>query len=153
MPITGSSLWHATLHLCEHLNRVLETTVTQARLVPVEPRVHATRIEIAFRQGGQPIDALLAARFGPLRLYLGQVCDGVPLSDGQVRLRTISYKYTLTAEDLVRRHPVRTLDAIHLAAALTFRNLSGLDVPFATADMRQREAAERTGLSVVWAGS
>ena len=76
----GLSLWRATLQLCEHLNQVLATTVTQTRLVPVEPRA-------------------LAARFGTLRLYLGQVCDGVPLSDGRVQLRTISYKYTLTAED------------------------------------------------------
>src|SRR5204863_3423925 len=38
------------------------------------------------------------------------------------------------AEDLVRRNLLRTLDAIHLAAALTFRSTSGLRVPFATAD-------------------
>jgi len=95
----GPSLWRATLQLCEHLNQVLATTVTQTRLVPVEPRARSTRIQVSFRQGGQPIEALLAARFGPLRLYLGQVCDGVPLSDGRVQLRTISYKYTLTAED------------------------------------------------------
>ena len=61
MPITGPSLWHATLHLREHLNHVLATTVTQARLVPVEPRAHVTRIEVTFRQGGQPIDACVTA--------------------------------------------------------------------------------------------
>lgn len=56
------------------------------------------------------------------------------------------------AEDLIQRHAIRTLDAIHLAAALTFRNMSGLRVPFVTADIRQREAAEPTGLPVLWAG-
>lgn len=101
MPITGRSLWHATLQLCEHLNHVLATTVTQTRLVPVEPRAGATLIHVSFRQRGQPIEAPLAARFGRLRLYLGQVCDGVPLKDGQVQLRTLGYKYTLTVDDEV----------------------------------------------------
>jgi hypothetical protein len=45
----------------------------------------------------------------------------------------------------------RTLDAIHLAAALTFRDTSGLRVPFVTADARQREAAEPAGLPILWA--
>jgi predicted nucleic acid-binding protein len=54
------------------------------------------------------------------------------------------------AEDLVGRHALRTLDAIHVAAALTFRNVSGLRVPFVTADTRQRDAADPAGLSVVW---
>ena len=101
MPITGPPLWHATLQLCEHLNHILARTVTQSRLVPVEPRAGATLIQVSFRQGGEATEALLAARFGPLRLYLGQVCDGVPQNDGQVQLRTLSYKYTLTAEDEV----------------------------------------------------
>ena len=56
------------------------------------------------------------------------------------------------AEELIQRNPLRTLDAIHLAAALTFRSMSGLRVPFATADARQREAAEPAGLPILWAG-
>jgi predicted nucleic acid-binding protein len=56
------------------------------------------------------------------------------------------------AEDLIHRNLLRTLDAIHLAAALTFRSASGLRVPFATADTRQRDAAEPAGLRVLWAG-
>jgi hypothetical protein len=56
------------------------------------------------------------------------------------------------AEDLIRGNLLRTLDAIHLAAALTVQSTSGLRVPFATADARQREAAAPAGLSVLWAG-
>jgi predicted nucleic acid-binding protein len=56
------------------------------------------------------------------------------------------------AEDLIQRSPLRTLDAIHLAAALTFRQISGMRVPFVTADVRQREAAEPAGLALLWAG-
>jgi predicted nucleic acid-binding protein len=56
------------------------------------------------------------------------------------------------AEDLVHRNVLRALDAIHLAAALTFRSTSGLRVPFVTADGRQRIAAEPAGLPILWAG-
>ena len=56
------------------------------------------------------------------------------------------------AENLIHRHLLRTLDAIHLAAALTFRDTSGLRVPFVTADARQREAAQPAGLPILWAG-
>ena len=43
-------------------------------------------------------------------------------------------------------------DAVHLAAALTFQSTAGLRVPFVTADARQRDAAEPSGLPVFWAG-
>ena len=45
--------------------------------MPVRSRPLDTHIEITFRQAGQPGQALLATRFGPLRLYLGQLCDGI----------------------------------------------------------------------------
>lgn len=66
MPITGRSLWHATLQLCEHLNHVLATTVTQTRLVPVEPRAGATLIHVSFRQRGQPYTLTVDDEVEPL---------------------------------------------------------------------------------------
>ena len=39
------------------------------------------------------------------------------------------------------KHPLRTLDAIHLASALLLREEGGLEVVFACADGRLREAA------------
>lgn len=57
------------------------------------------------------------------------------------------------AEDLVRNAVLRSLDAIHIASALTVQGASGERVPFVTADRRQREAASRAGLEVVWVGS
>jgi len=57
-----------------------------------------------------------------------------------------------SAEGLIQRYPLRPPDAIHLAAALTFKEMSGLRVPFVTADARQQEAGEPAGLSVLWAG-
>lgn len=54
------------------------------------------------------------------------------------------------AEELVKRHAVRTLDAIHLASALVFAISAPLNIPFITADLRQRVAAQAEGLRVLW---
>lgn len=54
------------------------------------------------------------------------------------------------AEDLVLNTGLRTLDALHVASALAFQAASGLTVPFITADVKQREAAESLGLNVIW---
>ncbi len=99
MPIVAPSVWSAARRFCEHLNEVLATTVTQTRLVPVRSRARDIDIEITFRHEGHPIKASLVTRFGPLRLYLGQVCDGISRQDGTVQLRTIRYRYTLGAGD------------------------------------------------------
>jgi predicted nucleic acid-binding protein len=57
------------------------------------------------------------------------------------------------AEQLAGRHGLRALDALHVASALEFETSTELRVPFITADRRQRDAAERSGLSVVWIGA
>lgn len=56
------------------------------------------------------------------------------------------------AEELIQRTMLRTLDAIHVASAMTFQVTSGIRVPFMTADTRQRDAAERLAIQVVWVG-
>lgn len=56
------------------------------------------------------------------------------------------------AEELVQGSPLRTLDAIHLASALTFEAVSGLRIPFVTGDSRQTAAAEGLGLHVIEVG-
>jgi predicted nucleic acid-binding protein len=48
---------------------------------------------------------------------------------------------------LVRDHPLRGADAVHLASALTLRE-AGLELAFAVADGRLVEAAAREGLEV-----
>ncbi len=45
------------------------------------------------------------------------------------------------ARELVKRHPLRTLDAIHLASALALRAALGQEVPFVAADGRLVQAA------------
>jgi predicted nucleic acid-binding protein len=50
----------------------------------------------------------------------------------------------------VLRHPLRALDAIHLAAALSLRDAApDATVAFASFDDRQRRAAEAAGLNVL----
>lgn len=53
------------------------------------------------------------------------------------------------AEELVQRTGLRTLDALHVASALTFQAASGLAIPFVTADVRQREAAEKLAPTLI----
>lgn len=54
------------------------------------------------------------------------------------------------AEELVQRIGLRTLDALHVASALTFQAASGLTIPFVTADVRQRDVAESLALNLIW---
>jgi len=57
------------------------------------------------------------------------------------------------AEQLAGGQGLRALDALHVASALEFETSTDLRIPFVTADRRQREAAERAGLNVVWIGA
>lgn len=56
------------------------------------------------------------------------------------------------AESLVVKGPLRALDAIHVATALTATSLTHESLQFWTADRRQAAAAEAEGLEVVLPG-
>lgn len=90
MPIEGRTLHEAVGKFRDHLNRVLAHTVTRTPLVAVSLR----GVHLAFRQAGKPIEARLSTRFGPMGLYLGQICESTA-SKGRHRLRTVGYRYTL----------------------------------------------------------
>ena len=45
------------------------------------------------------------------------------------------------ARDLIRKHPLRGFDAVHLASALSVKRATGEDLPFAAADTRLLRAA------------
>lgn len=53
------------------------------------------------------------------------------------------------AEKIVLETPSGALDALHIAAALLFQDMTTLVLPIATADRRQAASAEQLGLSVV----
>ena len=55
------------------------------------------------------------------------------------------------ARDLVRRHPLRGFDAIHLASALRLKQALGLELAFAAADGRLLAAARSEHLRVIHA--
>lgn len=54
------------------------------------------------------------------------------------------------AEELVQKSGLRTLDALHVASALTFQTASGLTIPFITGDMQQRDTAKTLALNLIW---
>ncbi len=54
------------------------------------------------------------------------------------------------AEDLVQRTGLRALDALHVASVIMAQITGSGGVPFITGDARQRDAAGRLGLEVVW---
>jgi len=54
--------------------------------------------------------------------------------------------------ELVEKHPLRSLDALHLASALFLRERARSDVFFSSLDGRLNEAAQAEGLAVPSAG-
>lgn len=72
------------------------------------------------------------------------------LIDGRFRLVPVTSAIVSDAATLVERHPLRTLDALHLATALSFREALGTDDPvvFVTRDHAQADAARAEGLTV-----
>lgn len=53
------------------------------------------------------------------------------------------------ARDLIRQHPLRGFDAIHLASALSVKRALGEDFAFAGADVRLLRAAASEGLNSI----
>jgi hypothetical protein len=101
VPITGRTLEIASATFRDHVNGVLARTVTATPLIMVQavrPRGAPSGIQLAFRQYGAPIEAPLNTRFGRAGLYLGQTCQSTVGDDRLHRLRTVSYRYTLTPE-------------------------------------------------------
>lgn len=82
----------------ETLNRLLNLTVTQSRLVQAAAPPSADgslRMQLAFRQGGRVAAAPLRTRFGPMALSLGQVYEARSGEDGAPSLTLVLYRYAL----------------------------------------------------------
>jgi uncharacterized protein len=54
------------------------------------------------------------------------------------------------AQELLRSANVRTLDALHISSASSTQTALSVDLPFITADARQRDVARQVGLKVTW---
>ena len=55
-------------------------------------------------------------------------------------------------EEVTLHSTARTLDAIHIASALLFQELTGIEMTFVTSDKKQEEVARHEGLKTVFVG-
>ncbi|MGH9531838.1 MAG: type II toxin-antitoxin system VapC family toxin [Terriglobales bacterium] len=53
------------------------------------------------------------------------------------------------AEEIIERTGLRSLDAVHIASAMVFQQVTRVQIPFATADGQQRQAASLLELELV----
>jgi hypothetical protein len=98
MLMQGRSLGHASRLLTDHLNRILNSTITHKRLSLFLPAL-ADEAQINFREHGSASFAMLRTDYGPMELDLRQTCDVVGDEEtGLLTLRTLSYRYTITPE-------------------------------------------------------
>lgn len=78
-----------------------------------------------------------------------QILDRVATDRAYWTLIEVAGDVLTVAETLVATHPVRTLDAVHIASAQIFKNrLSIPDLLFVSADQRQAHAASAAGMAV-----
>jgi hypothetical protein len=100
VPIEGRTVLDASHRFADHLNRVLNTTLTQARIVAFAMGDgDDSPVSVSFRERGRATAAHLNTRFGPMTLFIGQRCEGVRIGADRIRLITVEYKYTLTNGD------------------------------------------------------
>ena len=103
-----------------------------------------TSVEVASALARQVRDNLLPPRDGE-RLWRAFSRHWVD----QYQIVTSSDEVFRSAEDLVRRYPLRAADALQVASALTAASYSpATPVHFWTADRRQAAAAQAEGLDV-----
>jgi hypothetical protein len=128
----GRSLEAAAHVFADRLNRLLNKTVTKARVVPAKRK---KRLALALREGGEP-GALLHTVYGPLVLSLDQIVTSTKVG-GRHRLQTVRYRYSLApdrvTEALVRwdycrsdEHGDRTFCRRHLQGVLPIRLPKGM---------------------------
>lgn len=74
----------------DHLNRLLNTTITDARLV-MEILDDDTKAYVGFQQSGQPVHRPIGTRY---YLFVGQILQAVRVGK-QYRPRTLTYTYRI----------------------------------------------------------
>lgn len=110
-------------------HRIVSSSILQTESLSALKRRHTNR-------------ELSKALFSRLVKQIGadiNTIDTMPISDLHLR----------RAEAIVLETPSGTLDALHIAAALLFQEMTGLHLPFVTADKRQAQSAMAMGLEVV----
>ena len=108
--------------------------VVSAAIAPLEMRSALRRIET---EGGFSAKALQAA------------LKRIQLERERWDLVVISTEILQSAERLTVDLNIRSLDSIHLACALQCQSRLKRPLPFITADLLQKDAAERLGLEII----
>jgi hypothetical protein len=96
VPIDAPSAPEALRKFTGYLNRTLNRTLTQRRLVNL---IVGDAMEVVFRQDGRAVAVPLQTRYGPMGLFIGQTCIAHEVENGLYRLATSSYRYALSLED------------------------------------------------------
>ena len=137
-----------------------DTSVVVKRYINEPSSIRARELFRRFRLLSSAVVAVELSAAIRRRVNLGDITDaGLTaalrrINDDRVRwdLIDVAPPVLSRAGTVAMQLGVSALDAIHIASALIFADESGRRPPFVTADSRQREAAARVNLEVVWVG-
>jgi hypothetical protein len=94
----GRSLGAAAQLRCDRLNRLLNTTVTHARVIRAIRHDRPGVADLCLCEGSLPCAAMRSERFGDLYLHLGQSVSASLGDRADGRLRTARYRYALSTD-------------------------------------------------------
>lgn len=92
MPFQGRSLGQISQEFTDHLNHILNTTVSQRRLRRI--MVTTKLAVIGFQEQARLSQALIRTSYGPMELDIRQTCDAV--ADEETGLLTLRMPSTAT---------------------------------------------------------
>jgi predicted nucleic acid-binding protein len=108
--------------------------IVTAAIAPLEMRSALRRIEVEGGLSGKAFQTILKR---------------IQVERDQWDLVAISLEILESAELITVNLNVRSLDALHLASVLACQKRLRRPLPLVTADMRQRDAAQRLGLDII----
>jgi len=84
--------------------------------------------------------------------HFADTLDRIEADRAYWELVEVSVLVLKEADEVILKTGLRTLDAIHLASMRIFQTTSGIQIPFITGDIKQREAAAHIGVDAIWVG-
>jgi predicted nucleic acid-binding protein len=83
------------------------------------------------------------------KTHFSRIIKQVTVDIASINTMPLNSQNLSKAEKIVIETPAGVLDALHIAAALLFQDMTTLELPLATADKRQAQSAEQVGLKVL----
>jgi hypothetical protein len=96
VPFEARTAASAVQLFCDHLNRLLNTTLTRARLGFAGEPGGKSVVNIRLKEGVDSFAGLKTAHFGSVFLQLAQLVTTDPAGKRWHRLRTVRYRYSLS---------------------------------------------------------